>query len=95
MFDAAGFLRDHFTDPNVLCEILARYDVEAPKNDTVRKWFSRGSVPGDWLAVLVAIAQHISGGTPPVHTFYVTGGPEWFHSKMNASRTGPSFSVFD
>lgn len=57
MFDATRFLTDHFDNVDGVLSLVAKHGRTPPKRQTVAKWFERGSVPGDWLAVLIVIAN--------------------------------------
>mgnify|MGYP001765687930 CR=1 FL=1 len=63
MFDARRFLDDKFKDPGSLLAFLRAYRAPMPREDTARKWFVRGSVPSEWLPVIVAYLE-IDAGTP-------------------------------
>lgn len=57
MFDAKAFLVENFRTPAELATWLRSYGVTPPKDDTIYKWFLRGSVPSDWLGVLVGLLE--------------------------------------
>jgi hypothetical protein len=55
MFDATRFLTDHFDNVDGVLALLAKHGRTPPKRQTAARWFERGSVPGDWLAVLLVV----------------------------------------
>ena len=57
MFDTKRFLAEKFKDPYSLIAFLRAYRAPEPKEETVRKWFTRGSVPSEWLPVLIAYLE--------------------------------------
>lgn len=61
MFNTTQFLKDNFTSAPVLVATLESYRFTPPNLEAVKKWFSRGSVPGDWLAVLLSILEFEEG----------------------------------
>lgn len=63
MFDAVKFLEDNFLSPNVVYAILTNYKLPAPPTDTIRKWFARGSIPAEWLPVLICCLE-LENGAP-------------------------------
>jgi hypothetical protein len=61
-FDHAAFLVRHFRDPLRLQAVVRLYLPDnVPEESTVRKWFSRGSVPGGWLALLLVVLELDTG----------------------------------
>ena len=63
VFDFRRFLADHFRTPASLQALVAAYGYAAPKLSTVRKWWSRGSIPADAFPVLLVIAELEAGET--------------------------------
>lgn len=63
MFDTVAFLKKHFANPQQLINSLEAYGFAPPQLDAVKKWFSRGSVPGSWLIMLLAILE-LENGEP-------------------------------
>jgi hypothetical protein len=57
MFDARGFLESEFGNARKVLALFDAYGLDAPPLDTVKKWYTRGSVSGAWLAVLVGILE--------------------------------------
>jgi hypothetical protein len=63
MFDAEKFLTDAFGSPEKVKQLMRAYGLPEPKDATVYKWFRRGSVPSDWLPILLAVLE-IDRGAP-------------------------------
>lgn len=61
MFKTTQFLEDNFTNPDAVVGLSSSFDVEIPARDTVRKWFSRGAIPGEWWPILLAILERQNG----------------------------------
>jgi hypothetical protein len=57
MFDAKGFLRTEFGTPRDVLALFDAYGLDAPPLDTVQKWYTRDSVSGSWLAMLVGVLE--------------------------------------
>lgn len=61
-FDAVRFLKTHFHSATRLRQLVRLYMPELDLQDaTVRKWFTRGSIPGDWLVVLLVVLEMDEG----------------------------------
>jgi hypothetical protein len=54
-FNAKRFLQEHFQNPATLIAAVKAAGQVPPSHAQAEKWFTRSSVPGDWLARLVAI----------------------------------------
>lgn len=63
MFDTDQFLADQFRSPRELIAFLQAYDVQAPPEATVDKWFRRSAVPSAWLPVLLGYLE-LDRGAP-------------------------------
>lgn len=61
MFNAKNFLVEAFQTPTALVAFLRAYGVSPPQLDAVKKWFQRGTIPGEWLPVLLAVLELDSG----------------------------------
>lgn len=70
-FNAKRFLQDHFQNPATLIARCRAGGVEPPSYARVEKWFSRNSVPVDWLVKLAAIRE--ADGEVVKLTDYVEG----------------------
>jgi hypothetical protein len=58
------FLVESFGSTQGLLSFLRAYSVDYPPSDAaVAKWFYRGSIPADWLFILLAYLQ-IDRGSP-------------------------------
>lgn len=71
MFDHRRFLVENFGNAPGLVALLRAYDGPIPKDDTAYKWFQRGSIPADWLAILLAYLE-IDRGAPVSTVQYLT-----------------------
>lgn len=72
MFQTSKFLKDQFGNPDAIAGIAAVYDVDVPSTDTMRKWFSRGSVSGEWWPILMMLLEKYHGS--PVSLEQYGGG---------------------
>jgi hypothetical protein len=52
---------DHLTNADAVIGLANQFDVDVPAKDTLRKWFERGSIPGDWWPVVLALLEMESG----------------------------------
>lgn len=57
MFCARRFLTDNFRDPHGLVGTFNSYKMDIPPQDTVRKWFERGTIPSEWLPMIVIVLE--------------------------------------
>lgn len=73
MFDAKRFLVELFGSVQGLLSFLRAYDAPLPRASAVEKWFWRGSIPSDWLPVLLAYLE-LDRGAPISLTAYLGGG---------------------
>lgn len=64
------FLDQQFGNPDALLALLAKYSNSSlPTRPAVVKWFSRGSVPGEWLFVLLIVLYRENGRWPDLTTY--------------------------
>jgi hypothetical protein len=56
-FNAKRFLTEHFQNPATLIARCRAGGVEPPSLAQAEKWFSRNSIPAEWLVKLVAVRQ--------------------------------------
>ncbi len=61
-FDSTKFLRENFKSPPDLVAFAFRYGAGGLREPAVDKWFRRGSIPSDWLPVLLALLEIDRGG---------------------------------
>ena len=73
MFRTKTFLIESFGNVQGLLSFLRAYDAPLPGASAVEKWFQRGSVPSDWLPVLLAYLE-LEHGKPISLTSYLGGG---------------------
>lgn len=70
MFDVKRFLTENFRDPDGLVGAFNAYRLAIPPKDTVRKWFSRETVPSEWLPMIIAVLE-LENGKPVSLTPYI------------------------
>lgn len=73
MFDTSRFLADKFRDADGIVGLFGAYRIPCPPKDTVRKWFERQSVPGEWLVMLLAVVE-LDEGQPVRLSPYILSG---------------------
>lgn len=57
MFAARRFLTDTVGTPQHVPVLFTLYGMPAPNPEAVQKWYSRGSIPGDWLVALLCLLE--------------------------------------
>ena len=62
MFDGKKFLSENYHTPQHVKTVLGQYGLPVTLA-AAEKWWQRASVPGNWLAVLIAIKE-IETGRP-------------------------------
>ena len=72
-FRARDFIVDHFGTPPQVRAALAAIGVEPPSLFTIHKWTTRDSVPGLWLAALVASLEN-QAKRPKLSAYLVKDG---------------------
>lgn len=72
MFDGKIFLSENYHTPQHTQTVLSQYGFPV-KLAAVEKWWQRESVPGAWLAILIAIKE-IECGRPISVTKYLRAG---------------------
>lgn len=70
MFDAKRFLADNFRDPDGLVGAFHAYRLDIPPKDTVRKWFSRATIPSEWFVMIIVVLE-LENGRPVSLTPYI------------------------
>ena len=71
MFDAVAFLRQNFRDPEGVVSFLGSFGARSPSEMAAHKWFKRGSIPPDWLAILL-VHMELERGQPVSLVGYYT-----------------------
>jgi hypothetical protein len=72
-FEARQFVTERFKTAAGVVAFLRAYGVsELPTEHAVMKWLKRDSIPGDWLAVLLALCE-VEDGTPVSLHQYLRG----------------------
>lgn len=61
MFDAKKFIRENFQSAGGVIAHCRSAGAEPPTDEQVQKWMQRNSVPGDWLAKLIAVLEKNGG----------------------------------
>jgi hypothetical protein len=69
VFNHKKFLKDNFHSPIKLVSFLTAYGADTPELAAVYKWFSRGTVPSDWFAVLLAYLELENGNPVRLHPY--------------------------
>lgn len=72
MFNSKRFLIEMFGSAQGVLSFLRAYRVPLPGAFAVEKWFQRGSIPSDWLPVLLAYLE-IEHGAPISLSAYLVG----------------------
>lgn len=73
MFRALKFLAAEFGPPKNLIRTVAQAGMCPPPYASVQKWYFRQSVPGDWLPVLVAAREIVTGQPVPMARYIAKG----------------------
>lgn len=60
MFDGKKFLSENYHTPQHVKTVLGQYGLPVSLA-AAEKWWQRASVPGNWLAVLIAIKEIETG----------------------------------
>lgn len=62
MFNAMQFVGDHFGGVDGVVGLVAKHYGEAPQREAVRKWFTRGQIPSEWMPAVLFAAECEMGG---------------------------------
>jgi hypothetical protein len=73
LFNTERFLLDHFGTPEAIIALSRNIGIETPAKDTVRKWFERGSIPGDWWPKLLLSLEHDNGAPVSLRGYLAEG----------------------
>ncbi|WP_327650959.1 hypothetical protein [Aurantimonas sp. C2-3-R2] len=57
MFAARRFLTETVGAAPQVLVLFSLYGLPEPSIEAVHKWYSRGSIPGDWFAVLLCVLE--------------------------------------
>ena len=79
VFDTARFIDDHLINPDAVAGLASSLSVDVPAKDTLRKWFERGSIPGEWWPILLALIE-TDNGSPVSLKEYMSGSRGNEHS---------------
>lgn len=71
-FHTSLFLREMFGNAQGVVSFLRAYDAPVPQEAAVAKWFSRQSIPSDWLPTLLVYLEMDRGG--PLSLVSYVGG---------------------
>ena len=69
MIDQLAFLKEHFGDADGVLGLLGKHVNDVPQRPAVIKWFRRGSVPGEWLFLLLVALKRENGEWPDLEPF--------------------------
>lgn len=58
-----------FVNHGRLSAFVRAFGYEPPKAETVYKWFQRGSIPGEWFPVLLALLELEKGNAVSVSPY--------------------------
>lgn len=72
MIDAKAFIQNNFQTPANVSVRLKSHGLPAPKLAAVEKWLQRGSIPSEWLPLLMYVLE-IENGKPVSIVTYLTG----------------------
>ena len=61
-FDSTRFINDHLINPDAVIGLANSLEVTVPAKDTLRKWFERGSIPGEWWPIVLVLIETENGG---------------------------------
>lgn len=73
MFNTLKFLVDNFETPTGLKTLLDTHIASSPPRDTVRKWFERDSIPGEWWPAVVFVLERQRGKPVSLADYIRTG----------------------
>ncbi|CDZ55034.1 hypothetical protein [Neorhizobium galegae] len=73
MFDRIKFIEDAKLDPDAIIGMGTAANIDVPPRDTLRKWFVRGSIPGEWWPIILALLE-LEKGHPVSLLPYIVAG---------------------
>lgn len=56
------FITEKLESPDAVIGLFGLAGVSIPAKDTVRKWFERGSIPGEWWPLVLVVLEITNGG---------------------------------
>lgn len=71
MFRARAFLTETFHNPQTVKALFRHYGFEGPSASAIEKWFQRDSISGQFLPILLCIAE-LEQGEPVRLARYLT-----------------------
>lgn len=74
MFNSIKFLKDNFGDADGVIGLVAKHWPTSPQREAVRKWFSRESIPVEWLPVLILVLEAHRGRPVALASYMTRGG---------------------
>jgi len=78
-FNHTKFLEDNFNTPDGVINLVAKHFVP-PQRPAVAKWFTRGSVPGEWWPVLLYVIEREKGAPISTAAFTKEEGQDYVDS---------------
>ncbi len=74
MFASDRFLKENFRDADAIIALLAAYSLKSPTQEAAKKWFQRGSIPSEWLPVLICVLELEQGKPVGLSRYLSVGG---------------------
>ena len=72
VLDVRKFVAEQFHDAERLISTVRAYGLEAPNKQSVYKWLQRGTIPSEWLPILLVVLE-LDRGSPPRLAQYLRG----------------------
>ena len=69
LFDISKLLKDHFGDASSTHKLLQSYGYTDVAWFRVYQWFRRGSLPAEWLGILLSIRYQETGKPVPLTSY--------------------------
>lgn len=60
-FDATAFLKAELQTVRGVLTLFQQFEMTPPAIATVEKWFQRGRIPGEWLALMLFMLEMRKG----------------------------------
>lgn len=87
-FNTEQFMEDNLVNADALVGLANHLNVNVPAKDTLRKWFERGTIPGEWWPVVLAMLE-LESGSPVSVVAYLRG------NAGSAGSAGNVANIFD